>query len=57
VRSLWRCAFEFSRLNTDWKTEVLAGFATSITMAYIVFVNPSILKDAGMPLAAVSAAT
>src|SRR5579872_1849737 len=49
--------FEFSRLNTDWKTEVLAGFTTFITMAYIVFVNPSILKDAGMPLAAVSAAT
>jgi len=49
--------FEFSRLNTDWKTEILAGFTTFITMAYIVFVNPAILKDAGMPLAAVSAAT
>src|SRR5437868_14633461 len=49
--------FEFSRLQTDWKTEVLAGFTTFITMAYIVFVNPAILKDAGMPLAAVSAAT
>ena len=45
--------FEFQRLNTDWKTEILAGCTTFITMAYIVFVNPSILKDAGMPLAAV----
>lgn len=49
--------FEFHALNTDWKTEILAGFTTFITMAYIVFVNPSILKDAGMPLPGVFAAT
>ena len=49
--------FEFQRLNTTWRTEVLAGITTFITMAYIVFVNPSILKDAGMPVAAVFAAT
>jgi AGZA family xanthine/uracil permease-like MFS transporter len=49
--------FEFQRLNTTWKTEILAGVTTFITMAYIVFVNPSILKDAGMPVAAVFAAT
>jgi AGZA family xanthine/uracil permease-like MFS transporter len=49
--------FEFRRLNTTWRTEILAGFTTFITMAYIVFVNPSILKDAGMPLPAVFAAT
>ena len=57
IKSSLENYFEFSRLNTDWKTEILAGFTTFITMAYIVFVNPSILKDAGMPLAAVSAAT
>jgi adenine/guanine/hypoxanthine permease len=49
--------FEFDRLNTNWKTEILAGFTTFLTMAYIVFVNPSILKDAGMPVAGVFAAT
>ena len=49
--------FEFQRLKTDWKTEVLAGFTTFITMAYIVLVNPSILRDAGMPLPGVFAAT
>jgi adenine/guanine/hypoxanthine permease len=49
--------FEFERLKTTWKTEILAGSTTFITMAYIVFVNPSILKDAGMPVAAVFAAT
>ncbi len=49
--------FEFKKLNTTWKTEILAGATTFITMAYIVFVNPSILKDAGMPVPAVFAAT
>ena len=49
--------FEFQRLNTSWKTEILAGITTFVTMAYIVFVNPSILKDAGMPVPAVFAAT
>src|ERR1700690_1464320 len=49
--------FEFKKLNANWKTEILEGITTFITMAYIVFVNPSILKDAGMPVAAVFAAT
>jgi len=49
--------FEFKRLGTNWNTEVLAGATTFITMAYIVFVNPSILRDAGMPVAGVFAAT
>ena len=49
--------FEFDRFGTDWKTEILAGITTFMTMAYIVFVNPSILGDAGMPVAAVMAAT
>src|ERR1700678_1148358 len=49
--------FEFKRLNTTWKTEILAGFTTFITMAYIVFVNPSILSQTGMPIGAVTIAT
>jgi AGZA family xanthine/uracil permease-like MFS transporter len=49
--------FEFARLGTSWRTEVLAGFTTFFTMAYIVFVNPSMLRDAGMPFQAVLAAT
>ena len=49
--------FEFDRLNTNWRTELLAGVTTFMTMAYIVFVNPSILHEAGMPIAAVTAAT
>jgi AGZA family xanthine/uracil permease-like MFS transporter len=49
--------FEFEALGTNWKTEILAGVTTFMTMAYIVFVNPSILAEAGMPLTAVVAAT
>src|ERR1700730_11268774 len=49
--------FEFDSLGTNWRTEILAGATTFMTMAYIVFVNPSILFDAGMPIAAVTAAT
>src|SRR5438034_11550844 len=49
--------FEFQPLETNWRTEILAGVTTFMTMAYIVFVNPSILNEAGMPLAAVTAAT
>jgi AGZA family xanthine/uracil permease-like MFS transporter len=49
--------FEFQELGTNWRTEILAGLTTFLTMAYIVFVNPAVLHDAGMPLAAVTAAT
>lgn len=49
--------FDFAALSADWKTEILAGVTTFMTMAYIIFVNPSILHDAGMPLAGVTAAT
>src|ERR1700760_2783090 len=49
--------FLFEALATTWRTEILAGFTTFITMAYIVIVNPAILHETGMPLAAVTAAT
>jgi adenine/guanine/hypoxanthine permease len=49
--------FEFKALGADWKTEILAGVTIFMTMAYIVFVNPAILHETGMPLAAVTAAT
>jgi AGZA family xanthine/uracil permease-like MFS transporter len=49
--------FEFTHLGTNWRTEILAGVTTFLTMAYIVLVNPAILSAAGVPLAAVTAAT
>ena len=57
LRSRLEQYFEFQKLGADWRTEILAGFTTFMTMAYIVFVNPAILHEAGMPLAAVTAAT
>ena len=49
--------FSLSERATSAQTEVLAGFTTFLTMAYIVLVNPAILGQAGMPIAAVAAAT
>ena len=43
--------------NTTIKTEVLAGVTTFLTMAYIIFVNPNVLADAGMDKGAVFVAT
>ncbi len=41
--------FEFNKLKTDLKTEVIAGLTTFATMAYIIVVNPKILEAAGIP--------
>ncbi|MDI3547939.1 MAG: adenine/guanine/hypoxanthine permease [Halanaerobiales bacterium] len=49
--------FKLKENKTDVKTEVLAGFTTFMTMAYIIFVNPAILSDAGMPFNGVFMAT
>ncbi len=43
--------------GSDVRTELLAGTTTFLTMAYIVVVNPAILKAAGMPTGAVITAT
>ena len=49
--------FAFAEHKTTWRTEVLAGITTFVTMAYIIFVNPSILSETGMPIGAVTIAT
>ena len=49
--------FRFAEHQATWRTEGLAGLTTFITMAYIIFVNPAILHETGMPLAAVTIAT
>lgn len=49
--------FGFEDAGTDLRTELLAGLTTFLTMAYILFVNPAILGDAGMPKTAVFVAT
>jgi AGZA family xanthine/uracil permease-like MFS transporter len=49
--------FHLTQSRTNVRTELLAGVTTFVTLAYILFVNPSILKDAGMPPEATFAAT
>ncbi|WP_207669313.1 NCS2 family permease [Fonticella tunisiensis] len=49
--------FKLSENGTNVKTEVMAGITTFVTMAYIIFVNPSILAQAGMDKGAVFVAT
>ncbi|WP_133128554.1 NCS2 family permease [Legionella nagasakiensis] len=43
--------------TSTYKTEILAGITTFLTMVYIAFVNPAILHDAGMDQGAVFTAT
>ncbi len=50
-------AFKLKENKTNVKTEIIAGFTTFMTMAYIIFVNPAILSDAGMPFDGVFIAT
>lgn len=49
--------FGIPEKNTTVRTEVIAGFTTFIALAYIMFVNPNIMADAGMPKDAAIAST
>ncbi len=49
--------FKLAEHGTTVRTEVIAGVTTFLTMAYITFVNPMILSDAGMDFGAVFVAT
>lgn len=49
--------FGLTAAGTSLRTEALAGLTTFLTMAYILFVNPGILGEAGMPREAVFVAT
>ncbi|MCP8467236.1 NCS2 family permease [Pseudomonas sp. ZM23] len=49
--------FKLSQHGTTVKTELAAGLTTFITMAYIIFVNPNIMADAGINHGAAFVAT
>lgn len=49
--------FKFEERNTNFRTELLAGFTTFLTMSYIIFVNPAILSVAGVPFNSALTAT
>jgi AGZA family xanthine/uracil permease-like MFS transporter len=49
--------FNISQLGSSVKREVIAGITTFVTMVYIVFVNPSMLAEAGIDPGAAFVAT
>jgi adenine/guanine/hypoxanthine permease len=49
--------FKLEEHGTNVRTELIAGLTTFLTMAYIIFVNPTILAAAGMPKESVFVAT
>ncbi|ASK70234.1 guanine permease [Shewanella bicestrii] len=49
--------FKLKQNQTSLKQEAIAGLTTFMTMAYIIFVNPMMLADAGMDHGAVFVAT
>jgi AGZA family xanthine/uracil permease-like MFS transporter len=49
--------FEIEKRSSTIKKEIIGGTTTFLTMAYIIFVNPSILGDAGMDKAALISVT
>ena len=49
--------FKLKEHGTNIRTEILAGFTTFLTMAYIIFVNPQILAATGMDQGALFVAT
>ena len=49
--------FNLRSHGTSFMTEVLAGTTTFITMSYIIFVNPNILSQTGMPFGALVVVT
>ena len=50
-------SFDLHARGTTRAREVRGGFATFLTMAYILFANPSILASAGIPFESAAAAT
>ncbi|GAA5190588.1 NCS2 family permease [Ferrimonas gelatinilytica] len=49
--------FQLTENRSSVRQEVIAGVTTFLTMAYIIFINPTMLADAGMDRGAVFVAT
>ena len=49
--------FEFENLKTDFKTEIIAGCTTFVTMAYLLILIPVMLSSISMPLGTVFTAS
>ncbi len=55
--SLFEKRFQLKENGTNIRTEAIAGVTTFFTMAYIIFVNPTILGQTGIPQGGVYVAT
>ena len=49
--------FKFKEKETNFKSETIGGITTFLTMAYALFLIPSVLSEAGMPQGSVFVAT
>ena len=49
--------FKFKEKETNLKSETIGGITTFLTMAYALFLIPSVLAEAGMPQGSVFVAT
>src|SRR5260370_23854011 len=49
--------FDISARGSSVRTEILGGMSTFLAVAYIIVVNPAILKAAGLPVGASTVAT
>lgn len=57
MQALLERLFQIKAQGSTVKREIVAGITTFLTMAYIIFVNPSMLSEAGMDYGAVFVAT
>lgn len=57
MRNLLQNYFKLRENKTSIRIELIAAFTTFVTMAYIIFVNPEILSQAGMDTDSVFVAT
>lgn len=54
---MFESLFKLKAAGTTVRTELTAGLTTFMTMGYIIFVNPNIMANAGMPFDALMVST
>lgn len=57
MRKIIEDFFKLKDLNTNIRTEIVAGLTTFMAMAYIIFVNPAMISQTGMDFGAAMMAT
>jgi len=57
MRKIIENFFNLKELNSNIRTEIIAGVTTFMTMAYIIFVNPAMISQTGIDFGAATVAT